>query len=100
MRNLRVALVHDYINEFGGAERVLQVLCGIFSDAPIYTLFYDAEATGGVFEGREIRTSFLQRTPFIKNYHQFFPLFMPLAAEQFDFQCDFSRCIVSVFQLF
>ena len=82
---MRIALVHEYLNQFGGAERVLQVLSAMFPDAPIYTLFYDAKATGGVFEGREIRTSFLQRVPFIKNYHYFFPLFMPLAVEQFDF---------------
>lgn len=82
---MRIALIHEYLNQFGGAERVLGVLCSLFPDAPIYTLFYDAEATGGVFEGKEIRTSFLQKAPFIKNYHHFFPLFMPLAIEQFDF---------------
>lgn len=64
---------------------MLQVLCAMFPDAPIYTLFYDAEATGGVFEDRDIRTSFLQKAPFIKKYHHFFPLFMPLAIERFDF---------------
>src|SRR5258706_12593499 len=82
---MRIAFVHEYLNQFGGAERVLQVLCAMFPDAPIYTLFYDAEATGGVFEGRDIRTSFLQKAPFIKRYHQFFPLFMPIAIERFDF---------------
>ena len=82
---MRIALVHEYLNQFGGAERVLQVLGAMFPDAPIYTLFYDADATGGVFEGREIRTSFLQKAPFIKKYHRLFPLFMPLAIEQFDF---------------
>ena len=64
---------------------MLQVLCSMFPDAPIYTLFYDAKATGGVFEGREIRTSFLQKVPFIKKNHRLFPLFMPVAIEQFDF---------------
>lgn len=82
---MKIALVHEYLNQFGGAERVLQVLCSTFPDAPIYTLFYDAEATGGVFEDREIRTSFLQKVPFIKKYHRFFPIFMPLAIERFDF---------------
>ncbi len=82
---MRIALVHEYLNQFGGAERVLQVLCSMFPDAPIYTLFYDQEATGGVFNGREIRTSFLQKAPFIKTNHRLFPLFMPIAIEQFDF---------------
>ena len=66
----------------------------MFPDAPIYTLFYDAEATGKVFEGREIRTSFLQKIPFVNQYHYFFPLFMPLAVEQFDFS-DFD-VVVSI----
>ncbi len=82
---MRIAFVHEYLNQFGGAERVLQVLCAMFPEAPIYTLFYDSEATGGVFEGKEIRTSFLQKAPFVNRYHHFFPLLMPLAIEQFDF---------------
>lgn len=82
---MRIALVHEYLNQFGGAERVLQVLCTMFPDAPIYTLFYDPKATGRVFEGRDIRTSFLQKAPYINRYHHFFPLFMPLAIERFDF---------------
>lgn len=82
---MRVALVHEYLNQFGGAERMLQVLCTIFPDAPIYALFYDKNATGGIFEGKDIRTSFLQKIPFVKKYHRGFPLLMPLAVEQFDF---------------
>lgn len=89
---MKIALVHEYLNQFGGAERVLQVLCAMFPDAPIYTLFYDSGATGGVFEGRDIRTSFLQKAPFIKKYHHFFPLFMPMAIERFDFS-DFDIVI-------
>ena len=82
---MKIAFVHEYLNQFGGAERVLQVLCALFPKAPIYTLFYDKKATGGVFEGMVIKTSFLENAPFIKKYHRFFPLFMPLAIEQFDF---------------
>lgn len=89
---MRIALVHEYLNQFGGAERVLQVLSSFFPDAPIYTLFYDIGATGRVFEGKEIRTSFLQKAPLIKKYHRLFPLFMPIAIEQFDFS-DFDVVI-------
>lgn len=89
---MRIALVHEYLNQFGGAERVLQVLSSFFPEAPIYTLFYDPMATGKVFEGKEIRTSFLQKAPFIKKYHRLFPLFMPIAIEQFDFS-DFDIVI-------
>jgi len=82
---MRIALVHEYLNQFGGAERVLQVLCSLFPRAPIYTLIYDKDATGRVFEGRVVRTSFLQKVPFSKSHHRAFPLLMPLAMEQFDF---------------
>jgi glycosyltransferase involved in cell wall biosynthesis len=81
---MRIALIHDYLNQYGGAERVLETLCGIFSDAPIYTLLYDEAATGRVFKGREIHTSFLQKVPFARRHHHIFPLLMPLAIEQFD----------------
>jgi glycosyltransferase involved in cell wall biosynthesis len=83
---MRIALVHEYLNQFGGAERMLLNLSAIFPDAPIYTLFYDKKSTGGVFEGLDIRTSFLQKLPFIKKYHRGFPLLMPFAIEQFDFK--------------
>jgi len=82
---MKIALAHDYLNQFGGAERVLKVLCELFPDAPIYTLFYDRDAIGDIFAGHEIRTSFLQKVPGVKKYHRFFPLLMPLAIEQFDF---------------
>ena len=82
---MKIAFVHEYLNQFGGAERMLQVLCALFPRAPIYTLLYDRDATGGVFDGRVIKTSFLQNLPFTKKHHRIFPLLMPLAIEQFDF---------------
>jgi glycosyltransferase involved in cell wall biosynthesis len=81
---MKIAFVHDYLNQYGGAERVLQVLCAMFPEAPIYTTVYDADATGRVFEGRVIRTSFLQKIPGARQYHRLFPWLMPLAVEQFD----------------
>jgi hypothetical protein len=39
-KTVKVALVHDYLNEFGGAERVLMTLSEMYPDAPIYTAFY------------------------------------------------------------
>jgi len=89
---MKIALVHEYLNQFGGAERMLQVLCALYPRAPIYTLLYDREATGGVFDGRVIKTSFLQNLPFTKKHHRVFPLLMPMAIEQFDFS-DFDLVI-------
>ncbi len=63
---------------------MLEALCEIFPDAPIYTLLYDEAATGRVFKGREIHVSFLQKIPFARKHHRVFPLLMPLAIEQFD----------------
>ncbi|MFY9457723.1 MAG: glycosyltransferase [Candidatus Spechtbacterales bacterium] len=81
---MRVALVHDYLNQYGGAERVLAAFCEMFPDAPIYTLVYDAKLTGFAFEGRNIKTSFLQKVPFAASRHRYFPIFMPYAVEQLD----------------
>lgn len=63
---------------------MLQVLCAMFPYAPIYTTLYDRALTGGVFDGREIRTSFLQRLPFSTRRHHWYSPLMPLAIEQFD----------------
>ena len=38
---LRIALVHDFLTQYGGAEKVLEVLCEMFPEAPIYTLLHD-----------------------------------------------------------
>lgn len=81
---MRVALVHDYLTELGGAERVLQSLSELFPHAPIYTLLYDAKLTQGVFEGKRIHTSFLQKFPFSRARHRTYAWLMPIAVEQFD----------------
>src|SRR3989344_3504275 len=81
---MKVALVHDYLNQYGGAERVLETFCEMFPDAPIYTLVYDARLTGYAFSHRKIVTSFLQKVPLAASRHRYFPVFMPYAVEQFD----------------
>ena len=82
---MKVAFVHEYLNQFGGAERMLAELCALFPNAPIYTLLYDEKATRGLFRDKIIRTSFLQSWPLAKRHHQWYPLAMPVAIEQFDF---------------
>lgn len=81
---MRIALVHDYLVQHGGAERVLECFTEIFPNAPIYTLVYDKEAMHGVFDGKDIRTSYLQKFPFAPKKHRLFPPLMPSAIEQFD----------------
>ncbi len=82
---MKVALVHDYLTQYGGAERVLAALCELFPRAPIYTLVYNEKLTGGAFKGKIIRPSFIQNIPFSKKNHRIFSPLMPLAIEQFDF---------------
>jgi glycosyltransferase involved in cell wall biosynthesis len=82
---MKVALVHDYLTQYGGAERVLAALCELFPRAPIYTLIYNKDLTGGAFEDKIIRTSFLQNIPFSRSRHRLFSPLMPLSMEQFDF---------------
>ncbi len=80
---MKIAFVHDYLVQYGGAERVLQAFTEIWPQAPIYTLIHDAEAVHHQFDDKEVRTSFLQKIPFAKKHHRIFPPLMMLAIEQF-----------------
>jgi glycosyltransferase involved in cell wall biosynthesis len=72
----RVALVHDFLVDVRGAERVFLELCAMWPDAPIYTAIYDEEGTEGRFAGRTVRTSFLQRLrPSARTFRTLFPLY-------------------------
>ncbi len=82
---MRVALVHDYLVQYGGAERVLEVFSEIFPNAPIHTLVYDKNLFKNRFGGKKIYTSFLQSLPLSKSHHRSFPILMPMAIESFDF---------------
>src|SRR3990167_8750422 len=81
---MKVALVYDRVNKWGGAERVLLALHKIFPDAPLYTSVYDERkaAWEKVFR---VKTSFLQNFPFASENHEYYALLMPLAFESFSF---------------
>ncbi len=84
---MKVALVHDDLVQWGGAERVLAGLCEIYPDAPIFTSVLDYSNTKlkEKFAGKEIITTFLQDIPgWSKMYKQLLPVY-PLAFEQFNF---------------
>lgn len=82
---MKIALVHDYLVQYGGAERVLEAFQELFPYAPIYTLIHDESSMHGHFKGSRIYTSFLQNLPFSKKRHRLFPPLMPMAIEGFDF---------------
>lgn len=70
--DIKVALVHDYLQDYGDAERVLQVIHRIYPHAPLYTAFVDYEALGTDFkrfDSWDIRTTWAQRIPRISDYH-------------------------------
>ena len=81
---MKVALVHDYLNQMGGAERVVLAFHELFPEAPLYTSIYDPRRVDAAFQQIDIRTSFMQRLPFVKKHHQpFLPLY-PFAMERLD----------------
>ncbi|MFH1387347.1 MAG: glycosyltransferase [bacterium] len=81
---MRLAVVHDYLCQFGGAERVISALNEVYPQAPIYTSIFDETKMPVNFQRMEINTSFMQKIPLV------FPLFKalfwlyPLAFERFD----------------
>ncbi|MDO8573710.1 MAG: glycosyltransferase [Candidatus Daviesbacteria bacterium] len=84
---MKVALAHDYLREYGGAERVLEVLHEIFPDAPLYTAYYNPEGLGENskrFSGWDIRTSWFQKFPFANRLLSPFRIFGPMMFESFD----------------
>jgi glycosyltransferase involved in cell wall biosynthesis len=84
MPGRRVALVHDFLLDLRGAERVFLALCELYPDAPIYTPVYDETGTEGRFADRDVRTSFLQRLrPTARTFRALLP-FYPAAIESFD----------------
>jgi len=71
----RVAIVHDYLNQRGGAEKVVLDMSDMWPQAPIYTSLYRPDSTFEEFRGRDIRTSFLDRIPVDRSFRNVFPLY-------------------------
>ncbi|MFA5994478.1 MAG: glycosyltransferase family 4 protein, partial [Parcubacteria group bacterium] len=95
LKNKKIALAHDFLTDLGGAEKVLEVLCEMFPEAPIYTLLYDKEAMKGKFATRIVYTSFLQKFPrWLQKRKKWLLPLMPVAPEIFDLR-DFDLVISS-----
>ena len=92
---MKVALVHDYLIRFGGAERVLLELAKMWPEAPIYTLLYDEAKMNQWFPAQRVRVSFLQKFPnWLKKRHKYLLPFLPIAPETFDLR-DFDLVVSS-----
>lgn len=81
LRALRIALIHDWLVSMRGGEKVLDLICSRFPDAPLYTLLYAPGSVSNTIANRQIKTSLLQALPLSRTkYRQYLPLF-PLFAE-------------------
>ena len=78
---MRAAIVHYWLLNTRGGEKVLEALCRMLPDADIFTLFYEPDRVPPAIRERRVHTSFLQ--PFRKHYRAMLPL-MPMALESFD----------------
>jgi glycosyltransferase involved in cell wall biosynthesis len=99
---MKVAIVHDWLTSYGGAETFVELLLRIYPDADIYTLVYDKKRIGNHFRDNKIYTSPLQKVPFAPRIYTKLLTFMPKAVESFDFSgydlviCSSSCCAKGV----
>jgi glycosyltransferase involved in cell wall biosynthesis len=70
-----VAIVHDYLNQPGGAERVVLEMAAMWPHAPIYTSLYRPDSTFPEFKAHDVRTSPLDRVPVDAGFRNLFPLY-------------------------
>ena len=83
---MRVALVHDWLNGMRGGEKVLELLCELYPEAEIFTLFYEQDNVSPIIASKLVNVSPLQRFPWArKAYRCYLPLY-PWAIERFRLQ--------------
>ncbi|MGB9768383.1 MAG: glycosyltransferase family 4 protein [Dictyoglomus turgidum] len=81
---MRVAVVHDWIVNIGGAEKVLKAILELFPDADVYTLVYLKDTLRKLGINNKVYSSFISGLPFAKTKYSYYLPLMPLAIEQFD----------------
>lgn len=85
MDDLEVALVHDWLPVYAGAERVLEQMIEVFPTSDIHSLIdFVPEDQRDFLQGKSVNTSFIQRLPFAKSKYRYYLPLAPLAIEQFD----------------
>lgn len=82
---MKVAIVHDFLNQSGGAEKVLEIFHEIFPQAPVFTLIYNKKKLPQ-YKDWDIRTSFIDKLPFAKTNHYYYLCLYPKAIESFGLQ--------------
>lgn len=81
---MKVAIVHDYLNQAGGAERVVAALHRMYPDAPVFTTLFDAAVVGEPLASADVRVSWMQRLPAWKRHFKAYLPVYPLAVRSFD----------------
>ena len=84
-KDLRVAVVHDWLTDNGGAEKVLSAILDLFPSADIFTLVKSDKFHDAQIDKLKVTTSFIQRLPWASKYYRNYLPFFPVAVEQFDF---------------
>jgi glycosyltransferase involved in cell wall biosynthesis len=82
---MKIALVHDVLNQLGGAEKVLENFLEIWPDATLHTVFYDEAKTAGKFSRYQKKISFLDRFPLAHSHPKLFLAALPWAFGKFSF---------------
>ncbi len=80
----RTALIHDWLNQIGGAENVLETLVRMYPGAPVFTSMYAADLMPAEYRLWDIRTTFMQRLPGVFTHHQAYLPVYPLAFSRVD----------------
>ena len=95
----RVALVHDWLTGMRGGEKVLEAICELFPDAPLFTLLHVKGSVSRRIESRPIVTSPIQRLPGVRRFYRHLLPLYPVAVQTFDFDgydlvISSSHCVV------
>ena len=98
LSNLKVVLSHDWLTGMRGGERVLEILCEAFPNAPIFTLIHNQSSISDAINSHNITTSWLQNIPGIFKYYRYFLPLLPSIIEgmrtpQADLLISTSHCV-------
>jgi len=80
---MKIAIIHDYLNQYGGGERVVEVLHEIYPEAPVFTSIFDKAKMPESFAKMNIQSSFLQKIPGAGKYAKFLLPLYPCAFKKF-----------------
>lgn len=83
---MKIALVHEFLTQLGGAERVLENFLEIWPDATLHVLVSDPKKTGATFGAFKTKTSFVNSMPFVHKHHKLYLALMPWAVSSFNFK--------------